>query len=139
MISWNGLAKYKKKLINGRGRLPFETKQDLEAWGRTVEFRAKKFAPVDLGKLRQSITYESINNGNGAMVSVNVPYAAFVEFGTGAGVLIPQGWEEIAAQFKGSGKRTVSMPAQPYLYPAMQLETPKLISRLRGRLRTLFK
>ena len=57
--------------------------------------------PVDMGKLRQ---------GNGKRVDKdslklalfnNVPYAPFVEFGTGARVQVPNELKELAGQFKG--------------------------------------
>jgi HK97 gp10 family phage protein len=44
------------------------------------------------------------------------PYAPYVEFGTGSGVVIPQGFSDFAMQFYVNGKGT--MKAQPYLIPA---------------------
>ena len=44
------------------------------------------------------------------------PYAPYVEFGTGSGVVIPQGFNAFAMQFYVNGKGT--MRAQPYLIPA---------------------
>jgi HK97 gp10 family phage protein len=44
------------------------------------------------------------------------PYAPYVEFGTGSGVVIPQGFNDFAMQFYVNGKGT--MKAQPYLIPA---------------------
>jgi HK97 gp10 family phage protein len=44
------------------------------------------------------------------------PYAPYVEFGTGSGVVIPQGFNAFAMQFYVNGKGT--MKAQPYLIPA---------------------
>ncbi len=44
------------------------------------------------------------------------PYAPYVEFGTGSGVVIPQGFNAFAMQYYVNGKGT--MKAQPYLIPA---------------------
>lgn len=83
-----------------------------------VAFDAKRDAPVDLGSLQQSI-----NNGYDAgklegQVYVNAEHGPYVEFGTGIDVEIPDGWGEIAAQFKGKGIKRVSLPARPFLIPA---------------------
>ncbi len=62
-------------------------------------------APVDLGGLHSSI---SANNDTylSKEINVNVFYAAFIEFGTGAYAAqyvasLPATWQEYAAQFKG--------------------------------------
>ena len=44
------------------------------------------------------------------------PYAPYVEFGTGSGVNVPQGFEAYAMQFYVNGEG--SMKAQPFLIPA---------------------
>ena len=44
------------------------------------------------------------------------PYAPYVEFGTGSGVVVPEGFNAFAMQFYVNGKGT--MRAQPYLIPA---------------------
>ncbi len=59
-------------------------------------------APVDLGQLRSSIGYDKPTvKVNTAFIFSNAPYSAFVEFGTGARVKVPAGFETIAAEFKG--------------------------------------
>ncbi|WP_077920415.1 HK97-gp10 family putative phage morphogenesis protein [Spirosoma sp. 209] len=89
-----------------------------ETTGRLMEADAKQRAPVDTGKLRQSITYEPTNGGFGAGLSANVAYWAWVEFGTGGLVEVPPGFEDLAAGYKGKGKRTINRAAQPFLIPA---------------------
>lgn len=89
--------------------------QDLEA-------KAKQKAPVDLGKLRQSIkaiqvdknTWKIYANATGL-----APYAAYVEFGTGGLVSVPKELKEMAIRFKGQGIRKIDLRPQPYLYPAL--------------------
>jgi len=65
-----------------------------------IEGYAKKAAPKDIGKLAQSIRSIKVENEVKYKVQANEPYAAFVEFGTGAKVSIPSGWEDIAADFR---------------------------------------
>ena len=73
-------------------------------------------APANYGKLRQSINA----NKEGKMlynVNVNaVPIGAYVEFGTGAKVDVPDEWKDLAWQFYVNGKGY--LPPTPYLYPA---------------------
>ncbi len=60
---------------------------------KEIEAQAKRFAPVDTGKLQQSITAEKIKP-LAWIIEALESYASFVEFGT------------------------VKMSARPYLYPA---------------------
>ena len=78
---------------------------------------AKLKAPVDKGALQQSIKWEKVNDLD-YNVGTKIPYAPFTEFGTGGLVNIPDGWGEMAEQFKGEGKRQVNLEAQPFMYPA---------------------
>ena len=74
---------------------------------------------VDLGQLRQSIgkTLATINV-NRSLFFANAPYAAYVEFGTGSGVIIPNGFSDMAAPFKGKGIRIRNYPAKPFFIPS---------------------
>ena len=67
----------------------------LEIIGGMAEGYAKAAAPVDTGRLRNSITHE-VENGNAALVGSNVEYAPYVELGTR------------------------NMKAKPYLRPAIE-------------------
>jgi HK97 gp10 family phage protein len=75
-------------------------------------------APANYGKLRQSINASK----EGKMlynVNVNaVPIGAYVEFGTGAKVDVPDEWKDLAWQFYVNGKGY--LPPTPYLYPAFR-------------------
>ena len=75
-------------------------------------------APANYGKLRQSINankeYKMLYN-----VNVNaVPIGAYVEFGTGAKVDVPDEWKDLAWQFYVNGQGY--LPPTPYLYPAFR-------------------
>tara|TARA_R110000803_G_scaffold63443_2_gene124114 strand:- start:180 stop:611 length:432 start_codon:yes stop_codon:yes gene_type:complete len=82
-----------------------------------IEGGAKSLAPIDLGKLRQSISAIEIDALNWKVV-VYSPYGPYVEFGTGKMVQVPQELADMAIQFKGKGIREVNLPARPYLYPS---------------------
>ena len=55
----------------------------LEKCGLTAEGYAKKLAPVDTGNLRNSITYEVVEDENAVYIGTNNEYAAYVCLGTG--------------------------------------------------------
>ena len=74
---------------------------------------------VDLGQLRQSIGKTTAKVGfNTSFFFANAPYAAYVEFGTGSGVIIPNGFSDMAAPFKGKGIRIRNYPAKPFFIPS---------------------
>ena len=75
-------------------------------------------APANYGKLAQSINaskeYKMLYN-----VNVNaVPIGAYVEFGTGSKVDVPDEWKDLAWQFYVNGQGY--LPPTPYLYPAFR-------------------
>jgi HK97 gp10 family phage protein len=65
--------------------------------------KAKTYVPVDTGALKNSIRAETVEAGKSAIVTVNEPYAGYVEYGT------------------------VFMAAQPFLTPATEEETGAFI------------
>jgi phage gpG-like protein len=85
---------------------------------------------VDTGRLKNAITQKKISKLNYEIVA-QTNYAAYVEFGTGGLVDIPQGLEAYAAQFKGKGIRKVNLPARPYLFPSFIEARAKLIEELK--------
>jgi len=65
-----------------------------------IEQDAIRLAPRNMGKLWQTIRHKKVSEGN-YKVTVNEFYGAYMEFGTGAKVQVPAGWEQMAASFKG--------------------------------------
>jgi HK97 gp10 family phage protein len=80
----------------------------------------------DITDLKQSIgvVAKAINNYE---VVATMPYAAYVEFGTGGAVKIPAGVEDYAIQFKKRNPQNISMKANPYLFPALFQIKPQII------------
>lgn len=126
----NGLEDVIKKLKE------IETKGDIIIQERVrdvateIEREAKSNAPFgQTGKLGQGInaTPESKDRWR---ISAKESYSAYVEFGTGARVKVPSGWEELAWKFYVNGKGY--LPAQPYLIPAFTKYSKELVNRLKA-------
>lgn len=91
-----------------------------------IEGTAKKNVVVDTGKLKGSI-YQTPDFSKAIFkVGATEDYAPYIEFGTGGGVEIPNGFTDFASEFKGAGVRTINRSAQPFLIPAFLEETQKL-------------
>lgn len=107
--------------------------KDVEKWAKkgiykttmTIVNEAKARAPVDLGNLRSSITFEILNNGFDAKINVGANYAIYVEYGTGVFAKGPGGSraKKIPWHYKdpktGKWITTKGMKAQPYWNPAL--------------------
>ena len=64
------LSAFEKAMRNG-----------LTAVGMTAEGHAKKEAPVDTGRLRNSIANEVVDSEKAVYIGTNVEYAPYVELG----------------------------------------------------------
>ena len=82
-----------------------------------IELKAKQYAPVNYGKLRQGIKALPVGDLTYIIVALE-RYSAYQEYGTGGMVQVPQELYDNAIQFKGKGIREVNIPPQPFLYPA---------------------
>ena len=76
---------------------------EVNASALNVQSNAKKYAPVNLGQLRNSIQLkEELTNGKLVFtIGSKLSYAPYIEFGTGGKVAIPNGYSEFANQFRG--------------------------------------
>lgn len=88
-----------------------------------IETRAKDLCPVDTGALRDSIstTVEELGKTIRGSVAPTMPYASYVEFGTGIA----------GASSAGAGPYPYSpqwpgMVAQPYMRPALDEVKPQV-------------
>lgn len=110
-----------------------EVADTIEMTAKEIERQAIRRAPIDTGKLRQSIqavkidelTYEVQANATGL-----APYAPYVEFGTGGLVNVPPELQEMASKFRGRGIRKVNLRPRPYLYPALVANRSRLLEDL---------
>ncbi len=98
---------------------------------KVIEEAAKAKAPVDTGALQASITSSVDDSGKTVIGTVgpHVPYAAYVEFGTGI--------RGAASPGAGAGPYSPSwpgMPAQPYLRPAIDENREAVKEIFRGQI-----
>jgi phage gpG-like protein len=113
-----------------------EIEMEIKASAQMIERNAVRDVPGDQGFLRNGITHFKSGNLQFDIVS-NAEYSAYVEFGTGALVDVPEGLESYAIQFKGKGIKQVNLPARPFLFSNYHLEKPKLIQRIKNILADL--
>ena len=83
-----------------------------------IEADAKRLAPVDLGTLVKTIFSNEVDKYNWEVVSPQ-RYSAYMEFGTGGLVNVPDELKEIAQQYIGKGIRQVNIAPRPFMYPAL--------------------
>lgn len=115
-----------EKVLKSLNKLPQDLNPKIDATLKAnadeIARNAKRLAPVDLGKLRQSIALIKVSDKEYKVIanaSNLAPYAAYVEFGTGGYVRVPAEMQDIAILFKGKGIKEVNIRPQPYLYPAL--------------------
>lgn len=129
-VNITGLDGVKKMLAKADKAINQGLSNEINASALSIQSSAKRLAPVNFGVLRNSIVLTKISDLTYS-VSALAKYAPYVEFGTGAEVTIPVGFEDYAILFKGKGIRKVNMRAQPFLIPSLEMEKPKLIQRLK--------
>lgn len=131
-LSLKGMDKLQKAIESKNKALI--TGVDNEMKATVVEINSKQVsrAPIDTGKLRQSIDWKKEANLNYTLLTqgMGAKYAPYVEFGTGGMVEIPKGLESEAAQFKGRGIRKVNMKAQPFFFSPFFEEKNNLLKRI---------
>ena len=112
--------------------LPEKLEQALEQSCLILEGDAKSRCPVDSGQLRQSITHQV--DGTRGEVGTNVEYAPYVEIGTG--IYSTQGggrqtpW--VYQDANGEWHRTSGSKPQPFMKPALEQNTSKIIDQFKG-------
>jgi hypothetical protein len=95
------------------------TNETTQSMVTQAQLRVTSNNSIDKGQLRLSIGKTTARVGyNRSFFFSNAPYAAYVEFGTGSGVRIPNGFSEMAAPFKGKGIRRRDYGAKPFFIPS---------------------
>jgi len=108
-----------------------------EVAARNIELYAKSTVVANFGKLGQSIkaNKEDKTHWNIEAGGTVAPYAAYVEFGTGGLVQVPNELKEQAWLFKGKGIKEVNLRARPYLYPALLRGRKEYLKALKSLLK----
>lgn len=141
-----GLKELLKKLDALPVDLTDKIGKTMLANGSEMAQKARTKAPLDTGKLRQSIIARQNKTDKGfvevALVANSTglaPYAAYMEFGTGGLVNVPPELQDQAIKFKGKGIRQVNIRPRPYLYPALVEQRGQLLNDLDNLLDTEMK
>ncbi len=103
-----------------------------------IEADAKRLAPVKDGFLRNQIFTQEVDPLFYEIVA-GAYYSAYMEFGTGGLVEVPEEMKEIAIQFKGKGVKQVNITPRPFLYPAFVKGRTQYIDDLQDVLDDLTK
>ena len=108
-IKLNGLDNLIATVEKTAKRAESETKVALTKFAKNTETEAKRLAPANEGRLRNSVN--GTVDGFTAKITVTADYAAYLEFGTRKFAAryvatLPQDWQSYAATFRGKGKGT---------------------------------
>lgn len=136
------MAKGLKNILKSLEKFGDEAKQMVEdttvAVAHEIEADAKRLAPVDMGFLRNQIFTQEVDPLNYEIVA-GAYYSAYMEFGTGGLVEVPEEMKEIAIQFKGKGIKQINIMPRPFLYPAFVKGRTQYIDDLQDVLDDLTK
>lgn len=108
-IKLNGLDNLIATVEKTAKRAEAETKVALTKFAKNTETEAKRLAPANEGRLRNSVN--GTVDGFTAKITVTADYAAYLEFGTRKFAAryvatLPQDWQSYAATFRGKGGGT---------------------------------
>jgi HK97 gp10 family phage protein len=149
-ISFDGLKELKEKFKNLQTDAAKDLDAVLEVSAQNIATKAKQnlsgvtYNSKDYKKPLEKL-YAEINDINSLKLNINakpisflsyevvstIPYAAYVEFGTGGAVNIPAGVKDYAIQFKKPNRLNISMKANPYLFPAFFEQKPIIIQDIK--------
>jgi hypothetical protein len=115
---------------------------------KAVESDAKKRLNGLFGSAKHNIhggagllgsIYNRVVKTGEKVVGTSKEYAAYIEFGTGDLVEIPEGLESVAAQFRGKGIRKVNIKGDSYLNWAAINQRKRFIERISTNLNKIKK
>ena len=104
-----------------------------------IVLNAKIAAPLDLGKLKQGISHVKVQGKIKQIIFAREKYSAYMEFGTGGKVNIPEEMKSIASQFIGKGIKKINLQPRPFLYPAFVKGRIQYLKDLGDNLKVLIK
>lgn len=138
MSDIKGLKKVLKDLSKFGKEAETETDIALSSNASEIAVNARIKAPKDTGKLQQSISFNKKEKLT-YTISASVPYAPYMEYGTGGLVDVPEELKDNAIQFKGSGIKKINLRPRPFLYPSFVKGRVKVIKDLTDSLNDLTK
>jgi len=108
-VEIRGLRELQAKISSMPKEIHKEVSAVVEAGAKKWVRDAKRDAPVDVGFLKNGISYAQVISSptkTAFEVVSNAEYSAYMEWGTITKVNIPSGEEGYASQFKGRGIKT---------------------------------
>ena len=127
-----------KKLLKKLNLPPQDIDKIVQANGSEMAQTARRLAPIDTGKLRQSIRKRKVEQF-AAEVTAGAPYAPYMEFGTGGLVEVPPELAEVAIKFKGRGIKRVDIRPRPFMFPALVLQRGQIVEDFKRYFKKRFK
>ena len=99
----SGIEELTNKLENLTNKIEEDLLNETNSSALLIQSNAKRYAPVNMGALRNSIQLTEESNKGKLVFTVGskLSYAPYMEFGTGGKVTIPDGYSEFASQFRG--------------------------------------
>ena len=95
------------------------TNETTQSMVTQAQLRVTSNNSIDKGQLRLSINKTLATVGaNTSIFASNASYSAYVEFGTGDGVRIPNGFSYLAEPFRGKKNRKRDYGAKPFFIPS---------------------
>lgn len=95
-----GINETIKELRKYGDKIEREINAETQSTALDIENDAKKLAPKNFGKLAQSISNSKVKESQ-YKITVNELYGAYMEFGTGKKVNVPNEFKDMASTFKG--------------------------------------
>lgn len=132
----SGLKKLQDKLGNMSKKLVLAVDGEISDTVTEINREQVNLAPINDGQLRQHIAFNRNKEMDWSIFS-NMPYSAYVEFGTGKLVDVPAGLEDYAIQFKGKGINQVNLPARPFFFTPYLTKKDDLIKNIRTAIKNI--
>lgn len=132
-VKIKGLEGLKKKMASG-DKMAEYIDGEMTDWALSVNEEQVRRTPVDNRTLRLGNQF-NVSKPLQKKLWNNVEYAPYQEFGTGGLVDVPAGLEDVAGQYKGAGKRTVNMRAQPFFYTPFFSKQKELVKAVKAAIK----
>ena len=126
-----GLKELQAKYSKASDSVKKQARMALQAGAATFVRNAKRDAPVDMGVLKNSITFVPISDLTYEIVS-GAKYSPYLEFGTVTKVSVPAELVAYASQFKGKGLRTTGgIFPHPYFFKQLPIAKKQIEADLK--------
>lgn len=130
-----GLAELNREIERMARDIPKQIDIELKKFADSVLADAISRVPVNKGLLKASAFVQKIDGGY--TIGFSAAHAPFLEFGTGALVEVPSGYEKFAMEFFVSGNGH-GRP-QPFLFPAFLPRRESIVEELEAALKNFVK